>query len=117
MISSPVYTLVTGLAASMGSVLSLCATKGKRFSTPNARIMIHQPRLSGIIEGQATDLEIQAQEMIKTRKKLISKYMEATGKSYDEIDKAIDRDTWMTPEEALTFGLLDKIVNSYAEIK
>src|SRR3989338_5524872 len=67
MLSSPVVTLVTGLAASMGSLLSLVAGKGKRFATPNSRIMIHQPLIGGVIRGQATDLEIQAKEMLKTR--------------------------------------------------
>lgn len=116
MISSPVTTLVTGLAASMGSILSLCASPKRRFATPNARIMIHQPSLSGVIKGQATDLEIQAKEMLKTRNILINIYVAATGKTYDEIDRAIDRDTWMTAEEALNFGLLDKIIESYSMI-
>lgn len=116
MISSPVTTLVTGLAASMGSILSLCASQGKRFATPNARIMIHQPSLSGVIKGQATDLEIQAKEMIKTRNILINIYVKATGKDFATIDRAIDRDTWMTAQEALEFGLLDKIVDSYAKL-
>ncbi len=116
MIKSPVTTLVTGLAASMGSILSLCAAPKRRFATPNARIMIHQPSLSGVIKGQATDLEIQAKEMLKTRNTLINIYVNATGKSFDEIDRAIDRDTWMTADEALNFGLLDKIVESYSMI-
>ncbi len=116
MISSPVTTLVTGLAASMGSVLSLCAAPGRRFATPNARIMIHQPRIHGVIPGQATDLDIQAQEMLKTRKALVQVYVDATKKSAQVIDKAIDRDTWMSAEEARDFGLLDKIVKSYKEL-
>lgn len=116
MISSPVTTLVTGLAASMGSVLSLCAGRGRRFATPNSRIMIHQPRIHGLIRGQATDLDIQAKEMLKTHQALVKLYVEATGKSPEVIDKAIDRDAWMSPEEALEFGLLDKIVSSYQEI-
>lgn len=116
MITSPVTTLITGLAASMGSILSLCAAPKKRYATPNARIMIHQPSLSGVIQGQATDLEIQAKEMIKTRKGLIEIYVKSTGKSFEEIDRAIDRDTWMTAQEALEFGLLDKIVDSYAKL-
>ncbi|MCE5317568.1 MAG: ATP-dependent Clp protease proteolytic subunit [Parachlamydia sp.] len=116
MISSPVTTLVTGLAASMGSILSLCAAPKRRFATPHARIMIHQPRLSGAIQGQATDLEIQAREIIKTRKLLIKIYVEATGKDADTIDNAIDRDMWMSAEEALNFGLLDGIVKSYDEL-
>lgn len=117
MLSSPVTTLVTGLAASMGSVLSLCAKKGRRFATPNARVMIHQPLLSGMVEGQATDLEIQAREIIKMRNALVDIYTEATGKSTDEIEKAIDRDTWLNAEEAKSFGLIDKVVTSMEEIK
>lgn len=116
MISSPVTTLVTGLAASMGSILSLCAAPKRRFATPNARIMIHQPALSGVVKGQATDLEIQAKEMIKTRNTLINIYVEKTGKDFQTIERAIDRDTWMTTQEALEFGLLDKIVSSFNEI-
>lgn len=116
MIKSPVTTLVTGLAASMGSILSLCAEKGRRFATPHSRIMIHQPLLSGVIKGQATDLEIQAKEMIKTRNTLIEIYAEETGKSFEDIEKAIDRDTWMTAQEAQEFGLLSGVVKSYEEI-
>jgi ATP-dependent Clp protease protease subunit len=116
MITSPVTTLITGLAASMGSILSLCAAKGRRFASPHCRIMIHQPSIHGVIRGQATDLEIQAKEIIKTRNALINLYVDATGKDFKIIEKAIDRDTWMSPEEALEFGLLDKIVKSYKEI-
>ena len=116
MISSPVTTLVTGLAASMGSILSLCAAPGKRFATPNARIMIHQPSIHGLIRGQATDLDIQAKEMLKTRRALVQMYVDATRKEYQYIDKAIDRDTWMSAHEARDFGLLDKIVTSFKEV-
>jgi ATP-dependent Clp protease protease subunit len=117
LISSPVSTLVTGLAASMASVLSLVAAPKRRFATPQARIMVHQPRLSGVIQGQATDLEIQAKEMLKMRNILNDIYVQSTGKTAAEIDKAIDRDTWMTADEALKFGLLDKIVTSFKEIE
>lgn len=117
MITSPVTTLVTGLAASMGSILSLCAAPGRRFATPHSRIMIHQPLLSGVIKGQATDLEIQAREMIKTRNCLIEIYVQATGKDFATIEKAIDRDTWMTAEEALEFGLLDSLMHSFEQLK
>lgn len=116
MISSPVSTLITGLAASMGSILSLCAPKDRRFATPHSRIMIHQPRISGVIQGQATDLEIQAKEIIKTRKLLVQIYVDATGKSHEEIEVSIDRDTWMTPQEAKDFGLLTKIVNTFKDL-
>jgi len=116
MITSPVTTLVTGLAASMGSVLSLCAAKGRRFATKHARIMIHQPRIMGVIQGQATDLEIQAKEILKTRALIADVYVQSTGKDRETIERAIDRDTWMSAEEALAYGLLDKVVESYAEI-
>jgi ATP-dependent Clp protease, protease subunit len=116
MISSPITTLVTGLAASMGSVLSLCAAPKRRFATPNARIMIHQPMIAGMIKGQATDLEIQAKEMLKTRDTLVNIYVKATGKDAGIIERAIDRDTWMTSQEALNFGLLDGIVNSFKDL-
>lgn len=116
MISSPVVTLVTGLAASMGSLLSLVAGKGKRLATHNARIMIHQPLIGGVIRGQATDLDIQAKEMLKTRAMLVDIYAEATGKDTATIEKAINRDNWMTAEEAKAFGLLDKIVTSMKDV-
>lgn len=116
MISSPVYTLVMGLAASMGSVLSLAAPKGKRFATPHSQVMIHQPLIGGVIQGQATDLEIQAKEIIKTREQLIELYTEKTGQERKVIEKALDRDKWFTAEEAKNFGLIDVIVNSYKDI-
>lgn len=117
MISSPVITLVTGLAASMGSVLSLCAAPKKRFATPNARFMIHQPMIGGVIQGQATDLEIQATEILKTRDVLTQLYVKMTGKDFETITKAIDRDTWLSAQEALEFGLVDKVVTTFAEIE
>lgn len=117
MISSPVTTLVTGLAASMGSILSLCAAPNKRFATPNARIMIHQPRIMGVIQGQATDLSIQADQIMKTRKQIVDAYVAATGKDPKEIDKAIDRDHWFTADEAVKFGLLNGVVSSFKDLK
>lgn len=116
MITSPVTTLVTGLAASMGSILSLCAAKGRRFATKHARIMIHQPKIMGVVQGQATDLAIQAKEVIKTRSLIVNTYVQSTGKDSKTIEKAIDRDTWYTADEALKFGLLDKIVDSFAQV-
>jgi ATP-dependent Clp protease, protease subunit len=117
MITSPVITLVTGLAASMGSILSLSAAPKKRFATPHARIMIHQPRIMGLVRGQATDLAIQAEEILKTRKELVEMYMKATGKDVKTIEKALDRDRWFSAQEALDFGLLDAVVSSYKELK
>lgn len=116
MISCPVTTLVTGMAASMASILLLAAAPGKRLATPTSRIMIHQPALSGTIQGQATDLEIQAREILKTKKMIIEIYMQATKKPYEVIEKAIDRDTWMSAEEARAFGLVTTIVESYKNL-
>lgn len=117
MLQSPVSTLITGLAASMGSVLSLCAPKGKRYATPYARLMIHQPLIGSVIQGQATDLEIHAKEIIKTRKQLVDIYVEATGKDAQTVEEALERDTWLSAKEAVEFGLVDKIVTSHKEIK
>ena len=116
MITSPIITLVTGLAASMGSVLSLAASPKKRFATPNSRIMIHQPSIHGVVKGQATDLDIHAKEILKTKGILVDLYAEKTGQPRDVIEKKIDRDTWMSAEEALAFGLLDGIVTSFKEL-
>lgn len=117
MIKAPITTLITGLAASMGSVLALCAPKGRRFATPEARLMIHQPMLGSVIQGQATDLEIQAKEIIRTRERLEHIYQQATGQDREKIKTAIERDTWMNAEEAKKFGLIDEIVKSYADLQ
>lgn len=116
MMSFPISTVVTGLAASMASVLALCAPKGRRFATPKSRFLIHQPALSSVVEGQATDLEIQAREILKTKAMIVNLYCEATGKGPEEIEKAIDRDRWMTSEEALAFGLIDQLVTKYKDV-
>mgnify|MGYP000017588986 FL=1 len=114
-ISCPVTTIVTGFAASMGSILSLAADKGRRFAMPQAKIMIHQPLLMGY-QGRASECEIQAREILKTRDHLVKLYAEQTGKSQEEIKKALDRDNWFTAEEALEYGLLDKVVHSRSEL-
>jgi ATP-dependent Clp protease protease subunit len=116
-VSSPVSTVVTGLAASFGSILSLAADKGRRFATPNAQIMIHQPLLSGTVYGQATDLEIRAREILKTRARLEALYVEATGKDRETIGAALERDTWLSADEAKEFGLIDKVITSFKEIE
>lgn len=114
-VSCPVTTIVTGFAASMGSILSLAADKGRRFAMPQSKIMIHQPLLMGY-QGRAADCEIQAREILKTRDRIINLYCEYTGRGYDEIKQAIDRDNWFTAEEALDFGLLDRVIQSRAEL-
>ena len=116
MISCPVTTVVTGLAASMGSILSLCADRGRRFATPNARILIHQPSIHGVVHGPAADLEIQAKEIIRNRAKIVDLYVAATGQTKETIERAIDRDRWFTPQEAIDFGLIDQVVSSFAEL-
>ena len=115
-IACPVTTIVTGFAASMGSILSMAADKGRRFAMPQAKIMIHQPLLMGY-QGRASECEIQAREILKTLDHLVKLYSEQTGKSREEIKKALDRDNWFTAEEALEYGLLDKVVHSRSELK
>ena len=115
-IACPVTTIVTGFAASMGSILSMAADKGRRFAMPQAKIMIHQPLLMGY-QGRTSECEIQAREILKTRDHLVKLYSEQTGKSREEIKKALDRDNWFTAEEALEYGLLDKVVHSRSELK
>ncbi len=117
MISSPITTLVTGLAASMGSVLSLSAAPKRRFATANSRIMIHQPAIMGLIRGQATDLAIHAEEIIRTRDALVDLYSKNTGKDAKTIEKALDRDHWFSAKEALDFGLLDGVITSFKDLK
>ena len=114
-ISCPVTTIVTGFAASMGSILSLAADNGCRYAMPQAKIMIHQPLLMGY-QGRATECEIQAREILKTRDHLVKLYAEQTGKSREKIKKALDRDNWFTAEEALEYGLIDKVVHTRSEI-
>ena len=114
-IACPVTTIVTGFAASMGSILSMAADKGRRFAMPQAKIMIHQPLLMGY-QGRASECEIQAREILKTRDHLVKLYSEQTGKSREEIKKALDRDNWFTAEEALEYGLIDKVIHSRSEL-
>ena len=103
-----VSTLCIGQAASMGSFLLAAGQKGKRFSLPNSRIMVHQP--SAGFQGQATDIEIHANEVLALKKRLNEIYSKHTGKSSDDIKKALERDNFMTPESAKEFGLIDKVV-------
>ena len=107
-IKPDVSTLCIGQAASMGSFLLSAGTKGKRFSLPNSRIMVHQP--SAGFQGQATDIEIHANEVLALKKRLNEIYSTHTGKSVDDIKKALERDNFMTPEIAKEFGLIDEVV-------
>ena len=113
-ISCDVATLCIGQACSMGSFLLAGGTKGKRYSLPNSRIMIHQP--SGGARGMASDIEIQAREILELRKRLNKIYAENTGNKLAVIEKAMDRDNFMNPEEAKEFGLIDHIVKNRLEV-
>jgi ATP-dependent Clp protease protease subunit len=105
-----VSTVCLGQAASMGSLLLTSGASGKRYSLPNGRVMVHQP--SGGFQGQATDIEIQAREILGMRKRLNDIYVKHTGQSFDTIEAAVERDTFMSPEEAKKFGLIDEVVTS-----
>ena len=107
-IKPEVSTLCIGQAASMGSFLLAAGSKGKRLSLPNSRIMVHQP--SAGFQGQATDIEIHANEVMSLKKRLNEIYSKHTGKSVDKIKEALERDNFMTPENAKEFGLIDKVV-------
>jgi ATP-dependent Clp protease protease subunit len=107
-IKCDVSTVVVGMAASMGSLLSTAGTKGKRYSLPNTRIMIHQPL--GGARGQATDILIQAEEMRKCRESLYEIYMHHTGRTRKEIAEGLERDNYMSATEAKAFGLIDEVV-------
>ena len=103
-----ISTLCIGQAASMGSFLLAAGTKGKRFSLPNSRIMVHQP--SAGFQGQATDIEIHANEVLSLKKRLNEIYSKLTGKSVDEVKSALERDNFMTADVAKSFGLIDEVV-------
>ncbi|HJS31567.1 MAG TPA: ATP-dependent Clp endopeptidase proteolytic subunit ClpP [Alphaproteobacteria bacterium] len=105
-----VATVCLGQAASMGSLLLTAGSKGKRYSLPNSRIMIHQP--SGGAQGQASDIEIQAREILAVRKRLNDIYVHHTGQPLTVIEAAVERDKFMSPDEAKTFGLIDEVVTA-----
>lgn len=104
-----VSTMCIGMAASMGSLLLCAGQKGLRFSLPNSRIMVHQP--SGGFQGQASDIERHAQDIIKIKRRLNEIYVEHTGQTYEIIERTLDRDHFMSPEEAAEFGLIDKVLD------
>jgi ATP-dependent Clp protease, protease subunit len=103
-----VSTVCIGLAASMGSLLLTAGAKGKRYCTPNAKIMVHQP--SGGFQGQATDIEIHAKDILATRSRLNEIYVQHTGRALKDIEGAMERDKFLTPDEAQAFGLIDEVM-------
>lgn len=109
-IRPPVSTLCMGQAASMGSLLLTAGATGMRYALPNARIMLHQP--SGGFQGQASDIERHAQDIIKLKRRLNEIYVKHTGRDYDTIERTLDRDHFMTADEAKDFGLIDKVIES-----
>lgn len=110
-VKSDVVTIVSGQAASMGAVLLCAGAKGKRYAWKNSRVMIHQPLISGHMYGPATDIQIQAEEMLRIRTALNKILSDATGKSMDQIELDTDRDRFMTADEAKTYGMIDIIEN------
>ena len=110
-IPCPVATYIVGQAASMGSVIACSGTKGRRFALPHAENLMHQPLINGVIEGQATDLEIHAKHILRLRDKLYSLYSENTGQTKDRIHSDCDRDKWLNAQEMLEYGLIDKILD------
>ncbi len=113
-----ISTYSFGMAASMGSLLLCAGSPGKRFALPHARIMIHQPHIMGNgISGQVSDIEIHAKEMLNTKKKLTDIYVRHTGQNFDVLTNAMDRDRYLSPEEAKDFGLIDQIVEHRKLVK
>ena len=114
-IKPDITTVCIGQAASMGSLLLTAGTKNKRYALPHSRIMVHQP--SGGVQGQASDIQIHANEILTIRKKLNEIYVNHTGQDIKKIEEHLDRDSFMGPEEAKSFGLIDKIVNKREDIE
>jgi ATP-dependent Clp protease protease subunit len=110
-IKPEVSTICVGVAMSMGSLLLTAGAKGKRFSLPNSRLLIHQP--SSGFEGQATDIEIHAQEILKTRARIDEIYAHHTGRSPEDVHTDMERDRFFTPEQAVEYGLIDKVIESH----
>ena len=112
-IKSPVVTLCMGMAASMGSFLLMAGAPGQRISLPNARIMVHQP--SGGYSGKASDIERHAEDIVKTKRRLNEIYAKHTGRTYEEVEDKLDRDTFMTPDEAKEWGMIDLVQANRAD--
>ena len=113
-IKPPVATLCIGQAASMGSLLLCAGAKDMRFALPNARIMVHQP--SGGFSGQASDIERHAEDIVKMKRRLNETYVKHTGQTYEKIENTLDRDYFMTADQARDFGLIDKVLNTRDEV-
>ena len=106
-----VATYIIGCAASMGSVIACSGTKGKRYALPNSENLMHQPLIGGVLEGQATDLEIEARHILRMRDQLYEIYAKATGQSKEKITEDCDRNNWLTAQQMLEYGLVDKVLD------
>jgi len=115
-IQPDVCTYIIGQAASMGSVLACSGAKGKRYALHNARNLMHQPLLGGVMEGQATDLEIEAKEMLRLRERLYKVYERATGQPYDRIERDCDRNKWLDDQEMREYGLIDQVLEAMPKL-
>lgn len=115
-INAPVYTIGAGLIASMGSIILLAAPKERRLGFPNSHYLIHQPLIGGVAQGVATDLEIQADEIAKSKEKLIKLISDETGKPVEQVAKDCDRDHWLTADEARDYGLISKVLSKRSEL-
>jgi ATP-dependent Clp protease protease subunit len=113
-VRAPVYTIVAGMAASAATIVLLGAPKGHRLILPHARVMLHQP--STMIRGSAADIAVNAKELIRLRKKSIALYSRETGRSVEQIEKELQRDYWMSADEAVAYRIVDRIVNNYDEM-
>ena len=115
-IRPPVVTVVSGLAASMGSIISLCAKPEHRFAFPNSKVLIHQPSISGMA-GSVSDIEIHARDLIDTKERIVELYVRECGQSPEEVKKALDRDNWMSPEAAIRFGHISRVVTNRKDLE
>jgi ATP-dependent Clp protease protease subunit len=112
-----IITVVVGLAASMGSIIALCAKRENRFAFPNSKFLIHQPSVQGGLGGSVSDIEIHARDLIDTKNMIIQLYCDETGRNNDEVKKALDRDHWMSPEAAVKFGLISRVIRNREDLK
>jgi ATP-dependent Clp protease protease subunit len=116
-IRPPVFTVIAGLAASMGSVISLTAKKERRFALPNSKFLIHQPLIAGVMRGSASELEIHAADIIATKKRLHQLYSERTGTPIEVYQELMERDHWIDPKRAVELGMVSKIIRSRDELE
>lgn len=116
-IKPKVITLVAGMAASMGSIVALAADKENRLSLPNAKVLIHQPLVGGVIRGQASDIEIHAKDIVELKKKIHKLYADRTGSDISIYEKKMERDHWLEASEALELGIISKIIKSREELE